>query len=494
MMKIYVKCSSIWIYPYYKGQVPYLEKMLSVWDTVLHHYTQKMYCFDKEENEKYGVLKLPKGIGIETVENAINDLGIEHTVINREDSFPEIKTINVPMKKDPLNDIQYESVAFLNKNANKHQMFLTLDVGMGKTYCVTKHISDMKKCAMIISFNLSYQWEQRIVEDYTELKSGKDVISIVGTQYLEDVIHDRVKPNASIYIVTINTLCKLMELYGYEELQKLANKLNIGIKVFDEAHNRYKMFNEIDLNMQVDETIYVTATPGRSRTEEDKMYAKMYRSIPAYGSWTSKLNNHYIIKHLTINSYASASDRLAMKTVRGLMSSKYTKFLMDKYHDEIMKIMETYLLPILQEDDNGKVLIVTDLLQNIVQIKTWFENKHPEYSIGTYCLIIDNKAEREKQLEKRIILGTVGSMQNGKDIANLRAIFPLTQFSSSIVTKQLLGRLRPLSDGRRVYYFDLADRSVPDTMRQRFSRDKVFKDKADGEIMEDYIDMEHVGR
>ena len=56
---------------------------------------------------------------------------------------------------------------------------------------------------------------------------------------------------------------------------ELADKLNIGIKVFDEAHNRYKMFNEIDLNMQVDETIYVTATPGRSRTEEDKMYAKM---------------------------------------------------------------------------------------------------------------------------------------------------------------------------------------------------------------------------
>lgn len=493
MMKIYLKCSSIWIYPYYKGQVPYLEKLLSVWDTVLHHYTQRMYCFDKENNEKYGVLKLPKGIGIETVENAVNDLGIEYTIINREDDFPDIKTINVPMKRDPLDDIQYESISFLNKNANKHQMFLTLDVGMGKTYCVVKHISEMKKCAMIISFNLSYQWEQRI-EDYTELKTGKDVISIVGTQYLEDVIHGKVKPDASIYIVTINTLSKLMELYGYEELQKLADKLNIGIKVFDEAHNRYKMFNEIDLNMQVDETIYVTATPGRSRTEEDKMYAKMYRAIPAYGSWTSKLNNHYIIKHVTINSYASASDRLSMKTVRGLMSSKYTKYLIDKYYDQMMKIMEMYLLPILKEDNNGKVLIVTDLLQTITQIKEWFSKHHPEYSIGTYCLIIDNKSEREKQLENRIILGTVGSMQNGKDIANLRAIFPLTQFSSQIVTKQLLGRLRPLKDGRKVYYFDLADRSVPDTMRQRFSRDKVFRDRADGEIMEDLIDMEHVGR
>ena len=490
MLKMYVKPSCILLYPYTKGDLPFIEKTLGVWDNVTHHYSHFMYCFDKEDGQKYGALKIPKGIGVDTVEQAIKDAGIPYTVIDRENDYPEPRIINVPMVLDPRNDIQYKSVAFLDKNASKHQSFLTLDVGMGKTFCTIKHISNVKKCAMIISYNLAYQWQDRI-EQYTELKNGVDVINIVGTQFLEDAIHKKGQtPKASIYLVTINTLTKLVELYGYEELQKVAEALRIGIKVFDEAHTRYKLFNEIDLNMQVDETIYLTATPGRSRENEDRMYTKMYMQVEHFGEFTQKLNNFYIINHIMIDSHAESKDRIGMKTPRGLSSLKYTRYLMDKYPDQIMRLIMSKFDPILSEDQKARVLIVTDWLQDIKTMKEWIDKNRPQYSCGTYCLLIDKKAEREKELEKRIIIGTIGSMQNGKDIPELRVIFPLTQYSSGIVARQLLGRLRSLKDGRHVFYYDVADKSVYETIRQRNNRDKVFKDRAANDIREEYVDLD----
>lgn len=488
MLKVYVKPSCILLYPYKRGQIPFIEKFLGVWDVITHRYDHFMYCFDKEDDGPYGALKIPKGIGVEIIEQMINDSGEQYTIIDRNNEYPDSKIINVPMKVNPRDDIQYKASEFLNSNAKYHQMFLVLDVGRGKTFCTIKHISDMKKTAMIISYNLSYQWQDRI-KDYTKLSNGTDIINIVGTQYLEDCIHGKEKPNAKIYLVTIGTLSKLIELYGYEELQKVADVLKIGIKVFDEAHTRYKLFNAIDLNMQVDETIYLTATPGRSKDAEDRMYNKIYSKIPKYGEFTSKMTMHYIINYIMLDSHATSNDRIGMKTARGLSSLKYTRFLMDKYFDKIMQLIMSKFEPILKEDDVGKVLIVTDWLQDIQAMRDWFKRRYKQYSCGTYCMLIDKKAEREKQLEARIIIGTVGSMQNGKDIPNLRAIFPLTQFSSTIVARQLLGRLRPIKD-KHVFYWDVCDRGVYDTIRERKSRDTVFRERAANEIREEFIDLE----
>jgi superfamily II DNA or RNA helicase len=153
-----------------------------------------------------------------------------------------------------------------------------------------------------------------------------------------------------------------------------------------------------------------------------------------------------------------------------------------------MQLIMSKFEPILKEDDVSKVLIVTDWLQDIQAMRDWFKRRYKQYSCGTYCMLIDKKAEREKQLEARIIIGTVGSMQNGKDIPNLRAIFPLTQFSSTIVARQLLGRLRPIKD-KHVFYWDICDRGVYDTIRERKSRDSVFRERAANEIREEFIDL-----
>lgn len=497
MIKVLVRPSVIILTPYRLHQVYALEKMLAVWDMQTSRYTSFLYEFeaeDEKKDSKLGLLKIPRGLGLDTVKSALDVVGEEYTVIDQTGQYKNYSKIsNMEMCFPPKNEIQENSGQFLNNTLYyNNQAFLALDVGMGKTYCSTKHVCDVKKTTMVISFNLANQWSNKITE-YTNLETGENggVVNIVGVQYFEDCVSGKIKPKASIYLTTINTLHLYQKIHGKMSLQNIVDKLGIGIKIFDEAHNRYLLFNSIDLNMQTDETIYLSATPGRSAKVEDKMFAKIYKNVQSYGSYTAQMNDYYVIRYVTYDSKSTAEDRIGFKTPRGLSSLKYTRYLFDKYGGNLMRVVMYYAEPIFKENPNSKMLIVTDWIQDIEFIKKWLNKKYPSFSVGTYCGLIKDKEEKENELTKQIIIGTIGSMQNGKDIEGLQMLFPLTTFSSSIVTRQLLGRLRPLKD-KDVYYFDFADISVPSIMDQRRDRDKVFKLRAATQIENDRIDLERI--
>lgn len=497
-IKVLVRPSSIILTPYVMGQVYGLQKMLAVWDMNFNRYTSFLYEFEAEDEtvkkkDQIGVLKVPKGLGKELVLTTIQDSGEDFTVVEEEDRYRNYRDVNIEMKLPPKNDIQENSIKFLRDSCyHDHQAFLALDVGMGKTYCAVAHIAEAKKATLIISYNLAYQWEERI-KQYTNLENGEDggIVNIVGAQYFEDCVSGKIKPKAAIYLTTIGTLHSYQKLHGKGSLQEIVDKMGIGIKIFDEAHNRYLLFNSIDLNMQTDETIYLSATPGRSAKTEDRMFTKIYKAVPSFGTFTAMYNDFYVIRYITFDSMSTSEDRISFRTPRGLSSLKYMRYLFDKYGENLMRMVMHYAEPILKENPDGKLLIVTDWIRDIEFARNWLNEHYPQYSVGTYCQLVKKKEEKEKELTKRIIIGTIGSMQNGKDIPNLQIIFPLTTFSSSIVTRQLLGRLRPLKD-KHVYYFDIADLSVSSMMQQRRDRDNVLKLRALGEIENDRVDIDRI--
>ena len=498
-LKVYARPSAIVINHYRKRQCYALEKMLAVWDMAQNRYTQFLYEFEAEDDKidpNYGILKVPRGLGVDTVLSALDGAGLEYDFVDQTNDYKYYRGINIEMQLPPKNQIQEDSVKFLKDTLyHDHQAFLALDVGMGKTYCATYHVAESRKATLIVSYNLAYQWETRM-QEYSTLVSGDErggLVNIVGAQYFENCVAGKIKPTAAVYLTTIGTLHSYQKLHGKGSLQDIVKALGIGIKVFDEAHNRYLQFNSIDLNMQTDETIYLSATPGRSVKTEDRMFSKIYKGVPAYGSYTAQYNDFYVIKYITFDSRSTVEDRASFKTPRGLNSLKYMRYLFDKWGDTILDMVMLYAEPILKENPDGKLLIVTDWVKDIAHIKEWLNQKHPEYSVGTYCQLVQKKEDKEKELNNRIIVGTIGSMQNGKDIANLQIIFPLTMFSSSIVTRQLLGRLRPLKD-KNVYYFDIADLSVSSIMQQRRERDSVLRARAmGGNIENDRIDLDRIG-
>jgi superfamily II DNA or RNA helicase len=496
MVKVYIKPSSIWIYPYKLHQCYKLEKTLAIYDIYKKHYTAFLYEFDKED-DTYGILKVPRGIGIDMVKQCLNsqDLSegnssyfhdpLEYEIIDDTMVYAFPRKIHFEMRVPPKNEEQIRSIEFLNTTCDRQKM-LCLDVGRGKTYCATHFIRDTGVAAMILSYNLSEQWLTKISE-YTDCVNGKDIILIVGSSFLEECIKNPKKYNAKIYICSLTTLFSFAQMHGKAALQKIVDSLGIGIKIFDEAHMRYLQFNMVDLNMQVAQTIYLTATPGRSNAQEKRMFSKIYSQVKTHGNTIEGYNNHYTIRFINYDSKTPYNLRQHFKNVRGLKSTSYSRYLFDTHPTFVHDLVKSFMKEIFEDDKNAKILLLIDWLQDMFTVRDQFRKdeyvKKEGLTVGTYCQLVKNPKEKENQLQCNIIIGSIGSMQNGKDINNLRAIFPFTQFSSEIVTHQLLGRLRPIK-GKEVIYYDIADYSVPDILKQRMFRKKVFQTRSVHEIAE----------
>jgi superfamily II DNA or RNA helicase len=497
MLRVHIKPSSVWFYPYTTHLCYKLEKTLSVYDIYQHKYTSFLYEYDEEEGTRKGILKVPRGLGIDIIKNCLeteDNKIIDYTVIDDTMVYATPRKISFEMRKFPRNDEQLQSINFLN-NTHERQKMLCLDVGRGKTYCATHFVHDQGVAALIISYDLSEQWLSKITE-YTDCISGKDVVLIVGSSFLENCINNPKKNHAKIYICSLGILISFSKIHGKAALQRVVESLGIGIKIFDEAHMRFLQFNAVDLNSQVAQTLYLTATPGRSNTQEKRIFAKIYSHVKTFGNTISEQNNHYTIRFITYDSKVPYHRSGEFKTIRGLRSTAYSRYLFDTHPAFVKDLIKVYAAPIFSDDKSAKILIIIDWLRDMELLRNQLNDdewvKSMALTVGTYSNLVKANKEKEAQLKRNIIIGSIGSMQNGKDILNLRAIFSFTQFSSEIVAHQLLGRLRPIK-GKEVIYYDIADRAVPEIMKQRYLRKKVFEPRSISGIQEYIIyDMNNI--
>ena len=123
MLRIYVKPSAIWITPYSKGLCSQLEKTLSIFDIHLHRYTSFLYEFDAEPASNVGVLKVPRGLGVETVEEMLKLENIDYKIIDDTTVYARPRKISFNMRKPPKDKVQVEALSFLDDLAER-QKFL----------------------------------------------------------------------------------------------------------------------------------------------------------------------------------------------------------------------------------------------------------------------------------------------------------------------------------------------------------------------------------
>ena len=113
MLRVYVKPTAIWITPYKKYSVPALEKGLSVWDPMANRYVNYLYSFEKDDpKDEYGVLKIPKGYGLDVVENILQQNGVVYNVIDDTSNYPIPKKINLELLKQPKSKVQEDAIEY----------------------------------------------------------------------------------------------------------------------------------------------------------------------------------------------------------------------------------------------------------------------------------------------------------------------------------------------------------------------------------------------
>lgn len=472
------------------------EEFLSVWDKALFTYTYEAYIIDEYTDE----IIIPGGIKLEDIYRHFPDLQ-DNTEDHRQ-AYNTISKYNRPIKVKfkPRDDTQRKAIEFLmdsKYSTEGTQKMLSLNTGDGKTYCAVKAISMSKRIPMIFvnKKSLVDQWVERI-QDYTDTIPD-EIYLISGKASIKKLL--KTKQDDLKQYKFFMCMHRTMTNYIKDDndlIDELFKHLSISLKIYDEAHLEYENINTIDM-LTYAPSLYVTATPSRSNYLENRVYQIVFNKVYKFSSSNKKIKKKHDKYHrVVIGKYNSepseefiAKFKKASRN-RGFNIPTYSKYILeekfDYFYDPIRIILTRLIYPFTINDSlekNPQRSII--LVKQIALVEALYDKliSDPDIdltgiNIGRYHSKIP-PSQKERVLEDSdLIITTDSSMSTGMDIDQLQSIISTIPTSSSVLTEQMLGRLRYLDEDREVMYYDLVDVGFEECISQlNRRRNGVYKRK-----------------
>lgn len=459
-VNIDVMNTTVRIYPYKLGDYPEMERKLSIYDKITFSFNT-VYQYDKE-NE---TIIIPRGISISALEKHFN---VYANIIRTSD---DCKRSVIKLKMPPRDEKQVEAINFLLGKENYEdirrysRLLLELDTGVGKTYCTIATICYMKvKAGIILNSNdLIDQWKEKILE-YTNL-TEKEIFVVSGINSIKKILNGKTDKH-KIYLISHRTIGTYGKNEGWDKVTELFQRMEIGLKIFDEAHKELLNTINIDMFTNTRRTVYLTATAERTNYAENKLYANIYGPVPALSFKRNKQEAYVNSIILKYDSNPNVFDRNKMVNRMGMNGNLYMKYEVfgngrEKFYRCLYTILNT-----IKSKEYGKIAILVLRIDAANDVVRFIQNNYPEFKddIGLFTSEIKDKKEKEKQKEKRIIVTTSKSFGTGLDVAGLRYLVMAEPYSSKVTLKQVVGRLRNI--GGELYYFEIVDVGVRNRLNQ----------------------------
>ncbi len=439
MSKIILKNTSIVINDYELGDCPKLERYFSTFDPIT--FTQSFKAMDYDElNRK---LYLPRGIDLFILRKLFDEEPIRDF-----DSDPFERTSPIRVKYLPRDDVQKETVRFILgiegyfDNAKRSQLSVNLNTGKGKTYVTIASIAYWSARSIIIASTVGWleQWENCFCE-YTDIHYN-EILTISGSADIHKILNGITDPmKYKAFLITHSTIHSFGVKYGWDRISELFIKLKVVMKVYDEAHLNFDNIASIDFHTNTKKTLYLTATPARSNSEENFIYKLYFKNIPSIDMFDPDNDPHTRYTALRFNSRPSPNDmRQCVNNMYGLNRNSYTGYIVQQ--EEFYNLLYILLDKIIKV--GGKTLIYIGTNEAIFVVKDWIELNYPEFrdNVGIYTSVIPKDIKQE-QLEKPLILSTTKSAGAALDIKDLRTTVVLAEpFKSEVLARQTLGRTR----------------------------------------------------
>lgn len=452
--KVQLTNSAIIINNYDMGDLPSLEYNFKIWDPLIHKNNIVGMYYDETKKRLY----LPRGIDIDYVMRKIMsriDCEFDEDGYSIIRCHPYARTKRILLKYSPKDERQEEALRFMlcmdkyATNSGKSQFSVNLPTGAGKTYCSTATIASLGIKTIIITSQsgILEQWKKAIIE-YTDL-SDRDIYKLEGSSSIDRIVAGHVRTERQIYLVTHATLKSYGDSRGWENVGKLFETLQIGLKIYDEAHQNFTNMTMIDFFTNVYRTYYVTATPKRSQQQENKIYSLYMKQIPSIKLFDEDSDPHTKYMAIRYNSNPRPSDLTNCKNAYGLNKPKYIEYLMG---NENFWYMFDYIFNLV-EKSGGKTLFYIGTNEAVKKVRDRIVRNYPEYAndVGIYTSLSDNKPQER---EKRFILSTIKSAGAGEDIKGLKYSVILAEpFKSEVLAQQSLGRTRD----HNTFYIELVD-------------------------------------
>ena len=437
----------------------------SVYDTVTHKYTFSAFTEVGKD------LFFPASIGI----SPIRDCFPNRSVVETFAATPKPKSISFNMQHQPRDDLQRKAIQFLMQmktDISCRERFLSLATGSGKTYVTINIASKFKKRTMIIvdSLDLADQWKREFL-NHTDLQESS--IRILSGQ---DSVEREIKSkDGKIYIAIHRTLSNLIS-EDPNSMNNLVSKLGIGFRVFDESHVEFKNICAINALSNVEYTLFLTATPGRSKFTDNHLYGKVFRSIPYFnGKELSGEKYHNVILH-KIDSKPPIEWKAKIKTKYGFSSSRWADYICNHSYETLIDDINFLFTKLKLIERNKKVAIMLPTIELIKKVKSDLEILFPEIDIGEFIGEIP-KQKRLEQLNKKFILTNDKIFDKAIDVSDLEVLINYVQIGSQVKTEQIIGRLR-YGENKASILVDVADFGFDETIKQFKLRRRFYKKKA----------------
>ena len=464
------------IYPYFEGENERLERYLSIWIDAEFRYDPMGYFIHNN------ILYVPRGVSIDFLEKTFNTHAF---VVHAPDVYKT--TSGVHMKIEPRDEMQIEAIKFLSAekeymSAGQYsQQALILGTGVGKTYTTINSIIKLHMRALIITHQtkIKKQWIE-CFKSYTDISDCR-LVDIDGSRVMDDIMKG--KTIGYYYFINHQTISSYIKSNGPESLIKFFKKLNIGIKVFDEAHLEFRSVLKIDFLSNTKKTFYLTANFSRSDEKEARLFKRVFNSVYKLDEndieknilkRTSNINEEETLKRKHIIfipvMYRSNPNINHFKMATNMYGFSVLGFFKYAFHLDPDKCMMNAFRKVFDMaiQLKGKILITLPRIDDTYLLKEIIHREYPELN-KTIATINSKNSKDDNDYAKEkadIIISTIKSCGTGVDIKGLRVIINMEPFSSSITANQLSGRLREFSETDDTFFFHLVDKSFPICMRQ----------------------------
>lgn len=316
----------------------------------------------------------------------------------------------------------------------------------------------------------------------------KDIVTIQGTDNIKSVIN-LAKDNEFNYKCTIMSLTTIVNFikqfendfytsldeFGCEP-HELYELLNIGVVIFDEAHEHlFSVFKTLTY-AHMPKVIALSATFLSRDLMIDKMQQIMFPKEMRFDKMKMK---KYIRVHAvsyTIKDFHQAKIRTSEFRSSTYSHTAFEKSIIKnivKLKNYMRMIKDLVYMSYIRDYKKGdKLLIFASTKLFCRKLCEYLKESIPEYDIRTYI----EEDPYENIMESDITVSTLLSAGTALDIPNLVTCILTVSVDSPVTNLQALGRLREIQ-GRDVKYYYLYCKDIKKQVKYHQSRKELFRDR-----------------
>lgn len=369
-------------------------------------------------------------------------------------------------------DHQIPVVKFLTESTNPIRP-LSQQTGNGKTYCSIKANVLLDKVGLVITSGLVDQWQKAYLK-FTDL-NPEDIYILQGFKSIAYLVQSDFRPKLLIgSLQTLRAYCNGEEPYDIlPSFSEFLEIMGVGVKIVDECHMNFHTNVMIDLQARVPVNIYLSATYLRSDAGGRRIFDMIFPKEDRFGEGDYK-------KYVNITFYGYdvgfvAEDK-SIHTRKGYSHVLYEpKMINDRdTRTEFMRyvsiVVQQHFLNL--RSPGQKMLILFSTVRAVEIMTEEIAKRYPELVVKEY---IHESPDSHLGDGVDIIVSTPKSCGTGRDVANLRTVLNTVSYSSEILTKQILGRLRELPSGETPEMVDLYNRTIDSQVRHYNFRSTLYK-------------------